>query len=638
MITPEELVSHKPLNGVALLPSVATTSTTDAEGSFEFSGVLNGEHRVSASHPGWKTATQTVAISLNGGPNEFGPIELKLEPCDAEYEGFLREIVTAGWNSINSAQQNHKLAKQRKPEDVRADYALAIAAIRHKNLELAFSSLASVLRKRSPDPLWDRALEAYLWIDLERGNAKTLKNLFAGNRQIYGQDRNYASLDTARLMGTVTGMLLGPWNEEPVGDDGEPLAKQLESKLSPAHAVEMKAGQEAVLQKFRPGYDKLVGDSRAANRQQQQMDAQRARLNRELEQAKAALANKQAEVDQACRLAEQKSAPWKESRQINEKELALKQQQQKTKQQQLRNLPAASPNRSDLEADILALGLEINELKKATVQLTTRIDTESASCTKAQQAFTAFSNQQNAIVSQLTDQINELGKGTDPPDPEIPAELEKLDTYYTYPLEPRRAEFLQGLGCGEEVPNAPRGAANPQLLLERKPADPASNPPPEQEKVLTIVNNSGRAVSVFYLDEQQQKDVLSAARLEPGQRLARAMTLANVWTAKVDGKLASYFMTPQQPSATWNIGPLLKFVTWSGDDGQRFQRDGNSVWCQYDPQGRLVGQLVEEERTDEWVAIYSHDRPMWVRLYELEAIYDSPNSNGWQTLAKRAGG
>ncbi|MCC7339392.1 MAG: carboxypeptidase regulatory-like domain-containing protein [Pirellulaceae bacterium] len=459
---PGVLVSLEPLNGVTLLPSVATTKTTEVEGSFEFTDLPAGEYRLSAAHPGWKTETQTIAVSMDGGTKRIGPIELQLEPCDAEYEGFLREIVTAGWNSINSAQQNHKLAKQRNPEDVRADFALALAAIKHENLELAFSSLASVLRTRSPDPLWDRALEAYLWIDLEHGNAKTLKNLFAGNRQIYGQDRNYASLDTARLMGTVTGMLLGPWNEKPVGNDGEPLAKQLESKLSPAHAVEMKAGQEAVLQKFRPMFDKLVGDSRAANRQQQQMDAQRARLNRELEQAKAALANKQAEVDQVCRLAEQKSAPWKESRQINEKELAQKQMQQKTKQQQLRSLPAASPNRSDLEAAILALGLEIAELKKATAQLTTRIDTESTSCAKAQQAFTAFSNQQNAIVSQITDQINELGKGTNAPDPEIPAELEKLDTYYTYPLEPRRAEFLQGLGCGEEVPNAPRGAANPQ--------------------------------------------------------------------------------------------------------------------------------------------------------------------------------
>ncbi|QDU87502.1 Cysteine-rich secretory protein family protein [Pirellulimonas nuda] len=169
------------------------------------------------------------------------------------------------------------------------------------------------------------------------------------------------------------------------------------------------------------------------------------------------------------------------------------------------------------------------------------------------------------------------------------------------------------------------------------PAPP--RPQPQQGQVtLSVHNGSGREVSVYRVDDGKQSEVLVQRSLGDGQQMTpQTCSEGSRWFAKAGDRIVSDFWTPGEQAATWRIGPLVDFTTWDCQGGERFRRLDDRTWRHYDRNGRSIGMLYEEERTDQWVAMYDEGREMWVRLMEDEAIYDSAASNGWQTLAMRAG-
>lgn len=159
-------------------------------------------------------------------------------------------------------------------------------------------------------------------------------------------------------------------------------------------------------------------------------------------------------------------------------------------------------------------------------------------------------------------------------------------------------------------------------------------PGPNGEVDLTIVNRSGRAVEIFFSDEQQREESY-IPRLRPGQSETLQTYVGHHWIAKADGRPVSIMWAPEQQSATWEIGPPVSFTSWQGTNGVRFTRVGNNTWRHYDENKRLVGQYTEEERTDEFVAAYDQQRQTWLRLYACTAECDQPGGAGWQQISTR---
>lgn len=182
---------------------------------------------------------------------------------------------------------------------------------------------------------------------------------------------------------------------------------------------------------------------------------------------------------------------------------------------------------------------------------------------------------------------------------------------------------------------ANRGA-NP-IIPTRPPVPPA----PAQVNRLTVkVNNqSGKTVEIFYIDAQHDREVMVNPSVANRQRLAPLTTHEGVrWIAKIDGRMVSEFSVGSDPESEWLIGPPLQFTRWEGSVTQLFEMIDATTWAHYGPKGRLLGKLREEERTDAWVAMYDGGRDLWIRLMPHEAIYDGPQSDGWQKLCKRADG
>ncbi len=169
------------------------------------------------------------------------------------------------------------------------------------------------------------------------------------------------------------------------------------------------------------------------------------------------------------------------------------------------------------------------------------------------------------------------------------------------------------------------------------PIGPSPPAPVNGEVALTVENRSGRPVSIYYNDGQQNNDRLVNRNVANRQRMAPETTYPGTrWMAKVNDRMVAEFWVTQAPIATWRIGPPIDFTSWQGAGGDRFERQDDGVWRQFSHTGRLLGKLTEEERTDKWVAMFDGGREMWVRLMQDEALFDIPGSNGWQKLADRA--
>ncbi len=205
----------------------------------------------------------------------------------------------------------------------------------------------------------------------------------------------------------------------------------------------------------------------------------------------------------------------------------------------------------------------------------------------------------------------------------------QLPLFYRQVLNPETPIVFTSRGGEPTNPYGPR------------PVDPSSpsrpDPPGVMNEVgLTIVNRSRRPVSVFYEDAQQSKEVSFFPSVRPGESKEGTITYGGTrWLAKFNDKVVSEFFAPNEPIATWTIGPPVAFSTWRGRGGESFVQGRDDVWSQYDRNGNLIGELYEEERTEERVALFDQTRSMWVRLMETEAIYSAPGVDGWQPLATR---
>lgn len=221
--------------------------------------------------------------------------------------------------------------------------------------------------------------------------------------------------------------------------------------------------------------------------------------------------------------------------------------------------------------------------------------------------------------------------------PVIVLEVEQID-------QPQIPEFLAAVLKPDAVVvflpvGALAGPSEAAAEVEVKPqGDPPKPPQPGTGEVtLTVQNQSGRAVSIYFFDEAKDRDVLVNRSLAEGGEMAQACPKGASWTAKQGEQVVSDFRTPGDAVATWRIGPPVAFTTWECADGGSFRRVDDQTWRQYDRGGRSLGMLSEEERTDRWVAMFDQGREMWVRLTDIEAIYETPTSKGWQTLAIRSG-
>ncbi|MEZ6149702.1 MAG: carboxypeptidase regulatory-like domain-containing protein [Pirellulaceae bacterium] len=505
----------EPVSG-AKLPS-AVTDTQSSEQGFEFRDLSQGEYVVTASYPGWNVATQTIQVRLGGETNRIGPIELVLEKCDVEYEQLLAQIVNEGWDNLAKAQKSYQLAQQRLPDSPRAEYALALASIKHKRFSTAKKSLASVIRLRNQDPMWDRASEAYIWVDLEIGNLAAAKKGVASIesiQRIYAtREENYGSLDTARLLGIGAGMLQGPWKDMPIGKNGTQLGEQLASTLSAQHSEKVIAGIDEVLSRFREESQKIAQSEASDRERAAELKEQRAAmaeerityLQLELDQIASDVNSRRAETEQACQFAQAEALPLKQAYNAKAAYLNGRIRDVNILVQELNNLPQGggdggggggggfggfggammqndrkmslpqSPEtiglpktilaqigqfdqrREQLKRQILTMKLENTAMKQELAQLSTAIQLAQARCNAASQQFNVYLQQQNARANQIRRDMEALrrdatasdeGLAKSPETRELEKGLENLSTYFTYPLEQRRQEFLNGLGCG----------------------------------------------------------------------------------------------------------------------------------------------------------------------------------------------
>ncbi|MEZ6081652.1 MAG: hypothetical protein R3C56_40070 [Pirellulaceae bacterium] len=113
--------------------------------------------------------------------------------------------------------------------------------------------------------------------------------------------------------------------------------------------------------------------------------------------------------------------------------------------------------REQLKRQILTMKLENTAMKQELAQLSTAIQLAQARCNAASQQFNVYLQQQNARANQIRRDMEALrrdatasdeGLAKSPETRELEKGLENLSTYFTYPLEQRRQEFLNGLGCG----------------------------------------------------------------------------------------------------------------------------------------------------------------------------------------------
>lgn len=537
MVTVEKLkkvsgvkVVLEPING-AVLPGTTTTLQSTVEG-FEFQGLSQGEYVVTASHPGRNSATKTARVSIGTGTNRFGPIDLLLEVCDGEYETLLDQIVTAGWNNLPKAEASYKLAKQRVADCPRADYAMALTYIQNNKYASAKKYLANVIRLRNQDPMWDRASEAYVWIDLAASSANSLRSAVSSMEQVQriyaNRNLTNGSGDTARLLGVGAGMLQGPWKRK-TSMDGEDLGNRLTSGVTPALADDVRNGIEEVLSRFKTQTEDLAASEEQdkeradeiAQEKKRQAEESLSTLQAELDQIRADVENRRAEADQILQLATQEALPLKQEFEIKRQFMfngaqrlnALIQElnsivpaggnepmggfdngggfgnpgggggggfggsamlETKPKQDQIYQIPehilgqiqnggSYTPSQLNrmriLERQILTLRTELTAreaelapLNAAIVRIETRYE-----ATKRE--FNNFLRGKNIRATEIERDMAQIQRALSGPNGgqrtpksaetrSLEEDLQELATYYSFPLEQRRTEFRESLGCG----------------------------------------------------------------------------------------------------------------------------------------------------------------------------------------------
>jgi septal ring factor EnvC (AmiA/AmiB activator) len=140
-----------------------------------------------------------------------------------------------------------------------------------------------------------------------------------------------------------------------------------------------------------------------------------------------------------------------------------------------------NPERERLQREILSLSVEIRVLERQIVQLETSYKAVTARCTSATQQFNVFlrqkENRRYYINRELRKLASQLKGNEKPARPSTGAQRvenrsEALDEYFTYPLEQRRQELLQAVGCGN---SAQQEAPDPGDKPEEVP-DPGEKP------------------------------------------------------------------------------------------------------------------------------------------------------------------
>lgn len=158
---------------------------------------------------------------------------------------------------------------------------------------------------------------------------------------------------------------------------------------------------------------------------------------------------------------------------------------------------------------------------------------------------------------------------------------------------------------------------------------------PNDEVLMTVANESGQSVKIYYYDTQTQKE-RPYDLLAPGEKYTQPTYVGHLWFAKdqQDRKVAE-FTIPREGTTSWVVGPpVMTTGVWKSPQAGTFISQGNGKWIALDLNSQITGRFEERERTDKFLAIYDEKQQRWVRLYPGEAITTGAGIDGWKTLGE----
>lgn len=434
-------ISLTPLENDAnnAMPNVVTND----QGEFRQNEVPTGRYKVKVTAEGFTSSMLSIEV-IPGVP----PLEVALTKRNAAFENALHMLLTKGWDDPKAAQTYFQAAKQANPKGPLVDYAMGIVLAHQAQLQASLQHFGSSLRNRDGSFVWDRAAEGRLWGNVKTDNTTQAVKDMVGLAGLYGnRTPTHASLDTAKRMGNIVGLLMGG----PPAD----LRKQISGKLSKEHLVAFNRGLDQTMNAN--SETDSEPDAQAWQRRATEIDSELKRLQTAL----------------ASILQTEKSAIQNQRVEFNPKQEELDRLTEERKQQtaRLESLRRDGQSKSkqaiDLSHEIIEKGVRITQLEKAKTVLETQIRTLTKTNDPQKQNLQTRIQDLEKEKNNLTDKMKEEGT-TEPPGSSSKSLL-------PFPLDQHRQELLDFISYSG---NTPETTPHPQPLSMDPPVVP-KNPAPK---------------------------------------------------------------------------------------------------------------------------------------------------------------
>jgi uncharacterized protein YkwD len=488
--------------------------TTNDKGEFLFKELPEGDYTVAVAAPCCENGTESVQVAFG-----MEPVVIELDQCNQILEDGLRLVLNDGWGegavAENAAERGGNRAQREAPDDCRADYALALAAMSREDIDAARAHAAAAIQKTPDDRFWDRACELRIWshMDQEDINQAATEIRSLVQKYLGSREPNPACEETAFVCGAAVGFMMGPAKEESAAVNPEALDQAVEAALKEPMRSAYVRGRDLVLNDYldiRDEEQMLAAEMfNAAASEKEAKDAERQARMAQIEPELNALAP---EIETLERTLQQETINCEGQLQT------LLAQQQQLNQQIIQFTPrlneqtnCLAQDRQDYtamaavdpagaaaileemrmhEREILVLNRQVQQLRTQAQQVSIAITTMQTECRRTvdtlQQDITIKRQTYDRLYKEWQDLDVLCRNPIDPrklESPELADLAHEKKTFYAYcgyPLEERKQEMLALLPCGLEKGTSPPPLPESTMFEEDVPpvsaADLAEKP------------------------------------------------------------------------------------------------------------------------------------------------------------------
>ncbi len=417
---------------------------SDPQGRFRHDQLPAGKYEVNVKAEGFTTWTGSVSVSTGVEPTEFA-----LQPRNADLENALCLLLTKGWEKPETADRYFQRALKADASNPIVEYAMGLVFAKQQKLDPAAAQFGNAIRKRSDQFVWDRAADARFWVDMNSKDLNRATREMKSIARIYKtRPVNHASIETSRLIGISIGLAEDPWESELPAGAGLETHQAIEQNLTAEHRSAFRNGFNLVPRNGKSNDDS--GNKTDPNRVKEKLKELRnqineidTRLKNRKNEAQNLIDGYQSQIDRI----RQEFNPKQE-----QLDLLLLDRETKTSQlKQLQNQNAGSSKEAtDLSHEIIGMGLEISQLKKAKTVVETEIQTMTRKRDGVKNDYDDFSNDRIDESRPIRDEIDALENPSNP-GPVDPGA--SFASFRDLPLEQRRQELLDLIApCDIEEP------------------------------------------------------------------------------------------------------------------------------------------------------------------------------------------